>query len=117
MSFNSRDEYLSLQGARDALREGKKTYAAYGKEENIQLVEDDTKHLLTPKIRLTIYAFFQKHFNLPGNPAEEKTDLPTANDLVVTPTGQIATSKGGKMISDLNKEYSSKLIDKPGAVA
>jgi len=111
MSFNSRDEYLALQGARDALREGKKIYTAYGKEENIQLVEDDTKHLLTPKIRLTIYAFFQKHFNLPGNPAEEKTDLPTAKDLVVTPTGQIATSKGGKMIFDLNKEYSSKLID------
>ena len=111
MSFNANDEYLSLQGARDALGEGKKAYAAYGKEENIQLVEDDTKHLMTPKIRLTIYAFFQKHFNLPGNPAEEKTDLPNPNDLVVTSTGQIATSKGGKMISDLNKEASAKLID------
>ena len=31
MAFNSRDEYLSLQGARDALREVKKIYSSYGK--------------------------------------------------------------------------------------
>lgn len=48
---------------------------------------------------------------MPGDSAEEKTDLPLAKDLVVTPTGQIATSKGGKMISDLNKEAAAKLID------
>lgn len=111
MTFTSRDEYLVIQGARDAFREAKKTYAAYGKEENIQLVEDDFKHAMTPEIRLAIYAFFQKHFNLPGNGAEEKTDLPSANELLVTPTGQIATYKGGKMIFDLNKEVSEKLID------
>ena len=66
---------------------------------------------MTPKIRLAIYAFFQKHFNMPGNPAEEKTDLPTAKELTVTPTGQIATYKGGKMIFDLNKKESEKLVE------
>jgi dienelactone hydrolase len=110
MTFVSRDEYLCLQGARDALREVKKTYAAFGKEDNLQLVEDDSKHAMTPKIRLAMYAFFLKHFNIPGDPAEEKTDLPTVKELTVTPTGQIATSKGGKMIFDLNKEVSEKLV-------
>src|SRR4026209_1382880 len=111
MTFTSRDEYLFLQGGLDALREAKKTYAAFGKEDNLQLVEDDAKHAMTPKIRLAMYAFFQKHFNLPGNPAEEKTDLPTVKELTVTPTGQIATSKGGKMIFDLNKKESEKLVE------
>ena len=110
MAFTTRDENMAFQGARDALWEAKKVYTAFGRENNLQLVEDDAKHALTPKIRLAIYAFFQKHFNLPGNPAEEKTDLPTAKELTVTPTGQVATSKGGKMIFDLNKTESEKLI-------
>ena len=111
MTFTSRDEYLSLQGARDALREAKKVYSAFGKEDNVELVEDDYKHWMTPKIRLAMYAFFQKHFNMPGDPAEEQTDLPTAEELTVTPTGQIATYKGGKMIFDLNKKESEKLVE------
>jgi len=110
MAFTTRDENMAFQGARDALWEAKKVYTAFGSENNLQLVEDDAKHALTPKIRLAIYAFFQKHFNLPGNPAEEKTDLPTVKELTVTPTGQVATSKGGKMIFDLNKTESEKLI-------
>ncbi|HEY6976041.1 MAG TPA: alpha/beta hydrolase family protein [Chitinophagaceae bacterium] len=110
MSFTTRDENMPFQGALDALKEAKKTYAAFGKEDNVQLVEDDAKHAMTPKIRLAMYAFFQKHFNLTGNPAEEKTDLPTKQELTVTPTGQVATYKGGKMIFDLNKTESEKLI-------
>jgi len=110
MAFTTRDENMAFQGARDALWEAKKVYTAFGRENNLQLVEDDAKHALTPKIRLAIYAFFQKHFNIPGNPAEEKTDLPTVKELTVTPTGQVATSKGGKMIFDLNKTESEKLI-------
>jgi len=111
MTFTSRDEYLCLQGAYDALREAKKMYAAFGKGDNLQLVEDDAKHSMTPKIRLAMYAFFQKHFNMPGSSAEEKTDLPTVQELTVTPTGQMATYKGGKMIFDLNKAESKKLIE------
>ena len=112
MTFTSRDEYLVMQGARDALKEAKNVYKAYGKENNVQLVEDDYKHWMTPKIRLKIYDFFQEHFNLTGDSAEEKTDLAKAEELVVTPTGQMATYKGGKMIFDLNKEESLPLLKK-----
>jgi dienelactone hydrolase len=112
MTFTSRDEYMLLQGARDALKETKNAYKAYGKENNVQLVEDDYKHWMTPKIRLKIYDFFQEHFNLPGDSAEEKLDLATPEDLKITPTGQIATYKGGKMIFDLNKEEAQPLINR-----
>lgn len=110
MTFTSRDEYLSMQGARDALKEVKRIYKAYGQENNVQLVEDDFKHWMTPRIRLKIYDFFQEHFNLPGDSAEVKTDLASAEELMVTPTGQIATYKGGKMIFDLNKEETQPLL-------
>jgi dienelactone hydrolase len=112
MTFTSRDEYLVMQGARDALKEARNVYKAYGKEDNLQLVEDDYKHWMTDKIRLKMYDFFQEHFNLAGDSAEEKLDLATAEDLKVTPTGQIATYKGGKMIFDLNKEESIPLLKK-----
>lgn len=115
MTFTSRDEYLVMQGARDALNETRKVYKAFGKENNVQLVEDDYKHWMTPKIRLKIYDFFQEHFNLSGDSAEVETDLARAEELMVTPTGQIQTYKGGKMIFDLNKEVSLQLIDKLNA--
>jgi dienelactone hydrolase len=110
LTFTSRDESLALQGARDAYVEAKKIYQAFGKEGNLQLAEDNDRHAMTPKIRLAMYSFFQKHFNIPDSPEEEKTDLASASELTVTPTGQIATYKGGKMIFDLNKKDSEKLI-------
>jgi dienelactone hydrolase len=110
MTFTTRDENMPFQGARNALKEAKKIYKVFGKEDNVQLAEDDAKHSMTPKIRLAMYAFFQKHFNLPGDTKEEKTDLPTVQELTVTPTGQMATYKGGKMIFDINKEVTEKLL-------
>src|SRR5687768_14888208 len=46
MAFTTRDENMAFQGARDALKEAKKIYTAFGKEDNLQLVEDDAKHAM-----------------------------------------------------------------------
>lgn len=112
MTFVSRDEYLSLQGAREAYSEARQAYAVFDKKENLELVEDDSKHWLTPKIRLAIFSFFMKHFDLSGDPSEQDVEILSADELRVTPTGQIATSFGGKMVFDINKEETEKLIDK-----
>lgn len=111
MTSVSRDQYLTLQGAREAFAEAKKAYKAFGLEENIQLTEDDSKHWLTPKIRLDIYSFFMKHFNIAGDPSELEADLLSIKDLQVTPTGQISTSYGGNMVFDVNKKETEKLIE------
>lgn len=111
MTFTSRDEYLCLQGAREAFKEATNTYKSFGREDNIKLVEDDSKHWMTPKIRLAIYAFFMKHFNIQGDPSEEEAEILTAEELRVTPTGQILTSFGGDMIFDVNKKETEKLIE------
>lgn len=106
----SRDEYLTLHGAREAYAEASKAYEALGASDNLKLTEDDSKHWMTPKIRTEIYGFFMKHFNLPGTPEEEAIEIIPSNDLKITPTGQISTSLGGKMIFDINREKSSILI-------
>jgi len=111
MTFTSQDEYLTLQAARDAFQEARSAFNAFGKLENINLVEDDFKHWLTPKIRLAIYSFFMKHLEVAGDPAEVDIELLTADELKVTSTGQLSTSLGGKMIFDVNRDDTERLIN------
>ena len=110
MTFVSRDQYLSIQGARESFREAKKAYTSLGYEDNLDLVEDDYEHWMTPKIRLKMYEFFMKHFDLPGDPAEEEINILSAAELTVTPTGQISTSMGGDMVFDVHKRETEELI-------
>jgi dienelactone hydrolase len=108
----SRDEYLTLQGARDAYAESKKAFNLLGSPDNLQIVEDDSKHWMTLKIRTTIYAFFMKHFNLSGSAGEENVQIQTAEELTVTPAGQASVYLGGDMIFDVNRRESEALLDK-----
>ena len=112
MTFTSQDEYLTLQGAREAYSEIRKAYKAFGQGDNVELVEDDFKHWLTPNIRLAIYKFFMKHFGLPGDPSEQEVELLTLEELRVTSTGQISTSLGGNMVFDVNKKEAEALSQK-----
>jgi len=111
LTFTSRDEYLSLQGAREARKEAQKAFNAFGKPENLMMVEDDSKHWMTLKIRQRIYSFFMTHFKVTGDTTEVEAEILTPAELTVTPTGQIATFLGGKMIFDLNREETIPLIE------
>lgn len=111
MTFVSRDEYLTLQGAREAYAEAKKAYEAFSAKGDLVLVEDDSRHWLTPKIREAIFGFFMKHFGMTGDAAEEVVNIFTADQLKVTATGQIGSSLGGDMVFDVNKKETEKLID------
>jgi hypothetical protein len=112
LTFTTRDQYLSIQGAREAFQEAKKSYEAFGKGENLVMVEDDFKHWMTPKIRSSIYSFFLKHFQLRGDSTEEKVETLTEKELNVTTTGQAVTSKGGRIIFDVSKDLSKKHLDR-----
>jgi cephalosporin-C deacetylase-like acetyl esterase len=111
LTFVSRDEYLCLQGAREAYAEAKIAYNAFGRDDNLELIEDDSKHWMTPKIREAIYGFFIKHFNISGDTSEEEAEILSQKELTVTATGQISTSLGGDMIFDVNKKETEKLIE------
>jgi len=111
MTLTSRDQYLSLQGAREALREARMAFEVLGHGDHIQLAEDDAEHAVTPKLRQALYAFFLKHFALPGDPAEEDIELLSDPELQVTATGQVSTSSGSKAIFDLNREETQKWME------
>ncbi len=108
--FVSRDEYLCLQGARESYSEAKKAFGAMDSSDNLVFLEEDSKHWLTPKIRLAIYSFFMNHLNVKGDPSEIEAEVLPREQLNVTPTGYIASYLGGEMIFDVNRKIAEKQI-------
>ena len=107
----SRD-YFSIQGARETYKEALKAYKAFGKPENLLMAEDDNKHTSTKNNRESVYMFFQKFLNLPGNPEEEEVEILKAEELQVTSSGQVSTSLGGETVFSINKKETEKLLNK-----
>lgn len=103
-------DFFSIQGARETYKEVKKAYKAFGMEDNFEMTEDDAPHDSTRKNREVMYAFFQKHLNLPGNPVDEEVEFFTADELKVTETGQVSTSLGGNTVFDINRNEAQKLF-------
>ena len=89
-------DFFSIQGARETYREGLRSYEAFGKPDALQLVEHMGKHESTQGNREAVYAFFQTHLDLPGDPTEQAVELFTPEELQITPTGQVVTSYPGK---------------------
>ncbi|SHE32300.1 Cephalosporin-C deacetylase [Mariniphaga anaerophila] len=101
-------DFFSIQGARETFKEVQKSYSALGKPDNIKMVEDLGVHESTKSNREALYAFFQKHLNLPGDPADIETTPFTPEELWVTPTGQVGNSYDCKSVFDLNQKYFSE---------
>lgn len=104
-------DFFSIQGARETSREVSRIFKAYGKEDNFGMVEDIGPHQSTKKNREAMYAFFQKHLNNPGSPADEETETLDPVVMQLTATGQISTSLGGETLFSLNKRESENLVN------
>src|SRR5450759_2269814 len=112
ISAGTRD-FFSIQGARETYAEVRNAYKAFGKEENIGIVEDDFGHGYTVKLREGINAFFQKNLNLPGDPKDENVTVLDPKELMVTTTGNVASSfENAETVFSINKKEAQKLIDK-----
>lgn len=110
LTFVTRDEYLSHQGAVETFQEARQAYTALGAQEHLQWVEDNSPHWMTLKIRETIYAFFMQHFGLSGPAKEEAYVIIPEKELQVTKNGQIALDPGGSMIFDVHKPEAERLL-------
>jgi hypothetical protein len=111
MITTTRDMF-SIQGAMETEKEVSLIYNAYGMEENFGRSEDDSSHASTRKNREAMYAFFQHHLKNPGNPADEKVKILSAEEMRVTATAQVSTFLGGETVFSLNKAEAEKLENK-----
>lgn len=98
-------DFFSQQGARETYAEMQKSYTAFNSAENIKFTEDFGKHESTKNNRETLYAFFQKHLQLPGDNSDLEIKPFTVEELRVTPTGQVGTSLKGETVFSLNRKY------------
>jgi len=97
-------DMFSIQGAMETEKQVAEIYKAYGKPENFSRVEDDDVHASTKKNREAMYAFFRNHLNHPGSIVDEVVEPLTADELKVTPSGQISTSLKGETVFTLNRK-------------
>lgn len=106
-------DFFNISGTRDVYSRVKRAYAAFGKAENVDMVEGDYVHGYTQNIREHMYAFFQKHLNLPGSSKEDSLTLLTEKELQKTSTGQLATSeKFMETVQSLNEKEATQYIDR-----
>ncbi|MCF6332513.1 MAG: hypothetical protein L3J11_04435, partial [Draconibacterium sp.] len=105
--------FFSQQGARETFAEAQKSYAAFGKPDNIQKVESFGVHESTKSNREAVYAFFQKFLKNPGDSSDNDIEPFSLEDLWVTKTGQLSSSIKGETVFNLNKQYfAAKKIQK-----
>ncbi|MCU0456290.1 MAG: acetylxylan esterase [Bacteroidales bacterium] len=102
-------DMFSIQGAIETEKEVHRIYRAYGMEGNFSRAEDDAGHASTLKNREAIYAFFRKHLNNPGSSRDEETVPPSAEELRVTPAGQVSASLQGETVFSINLREAEKL--------
>ncbi len=98
------NDFFSIQGARETYAEVHKAYIAMGKADNLRMTEDFGSHESTKNNRQALYAFFQKHLDLPGDSTDIETTPFTFKELQVTSTGQVVTSFKGETIFSMNKK-------------
>ena len=103
-------DFFSIQGARETYAIAKRAFEIFGKPDNLQITEDDYEHGYTKKNREAMYAFFQKHLQLPGSSEEAEVEFVPAEELQKTTTGQLSTSLGGETLFSLNHSETEPLI-------
>lgn len=95
-------DFFNIQGVRETVREVQRIYQAAGAPENLETVEDDLGHGTTQKSREALYAFFQKHLGLPGDPAEQSIEWLQPEELQITKTGQLTTAMETRTVFQVN---------------
>ncbi len=92
MVISTTRDFFSIQGTRESFQEARKAFRAFEVDDKLILVEDDSIHKSTKKNREAMYAFFQRELKNPGNSEDMAVDIPSYEELMVTPTGQVVTS-------------------------
>src|SRR5690625_2833858 len=95
------EDFFSIQGARETAREVENIYKVYGKSDNFGMVEDGGGHGYTKKNREAMYSFFQQHLDNPGSSEDLDVETLSAEEIQVTETGQVSTSRSEEHTSEL----------------
>ena len=103
------NDIFNVQGTKDIENEIKKAYQALGKADNFRRVEDYAPHEYTRKNNEANYAFYRRHFSLPGDTLLQDQELLPDSEMYATPNGRVYSSLGGEDLFTLNLKEADRL--------
>ncbi|HYM09998.1 MAG TPA: acetylxylan esterase [Bryobacterales bacterium] len=111
LSLSTIGDFFPLEGARQAYQEAKRWYGIYGAADRVQWFVGPGGHGVPQQSREALYAWFIKWLkNGEGDAREAAFHLDPPENLLCTPTGQVADSLGGETVFTLNKKRAADLI-------
>lgn len=106
-------DFVPIEGAWEAFRQGKRVYTKLGFPERVQMVEANEKHGFSKSLREGTVRFFARWLQDRANleivePAQVATFA--EKDLLCTPEGQVSKLEGARSMLDLNREFAEQLL-------
>jgi cephalosporin-C deacetylase-like acetyl esterase len=109
--ISTTEDMFPFEGAKAAVAEAKGFWGAYGKADRLEWYTGPGPHGAITPMADKVIDFFRRNLRATGPVAPfERLQPPRPEDLLVTPTGQIATSGGGTTIADLNRVRAKAIV-------
>jgi cephalosporin-C deacetylase-like acetyl esterase len=116
--ISTTNDMFPFEGARHTYEEARRIYGIHGSEDNLQWITGPGGHGNLGPISPAILGFFLHH--LKGAPAGDAAFTPErpqrAEDLLVTPTGQVSTSIGGETVASIVRAHAPDLPLRPASL-
>ncbi len=109
--ISTTEDMFPFEGAKAAVAEAKTVWAAYGQASRLEWYTGPGPHGAIAPMGDRIIDFFRRNLKVtaPAVPFERLAPS-RPEDLLVTPTGQIATSGGGATIADINRARAKAIV-------
>lgn len=102
--ISTTEDMFPFEGAKAAVAEAKRFWGAYGKADRLEWYTGPGPHGAIAPMADKIIDFFRRNLRATGPVVPfERLQPPRPEDVLVTPSGQIATSGGGTTIADINR--------------
>ena len=104
-------DFFPVEGTRQTFRELRELYTKLGVPERVKMVEFDHRHMYSQPLREATTAWFDRWLKRMEAEVHEPPVVPEADaTLECTPTGQVATSLGGRRMSEFNRAEAERLL-------
>jgi cephalosporin-C deacetylase-like acetyl esterase len=116
--ISTTNDMFPFEGARHTYEESKRIYGIYGAQDQLQWITGPGGHGNLGPISPAILGFFLHHLKgAPAGDAAFTAERPQrAEDLLVTPTGQVSTSIGNETIASIVRAHAPDLPPQPASL-
>lgn len=116
--ISTTEDMFPFEGAKAAVAEARRFWGAYDKADKLEWFTGPGPHGAIAPMGDRIIDFFRRNLRATGPVVPfERLQPPRPEDVLVTPTGQIATSGGGTTLADINRARAKTIVTPVSAPA